>query len=190
MGRPPRVGPTAPWLGALKRMANVKKGIRVIVGVAALLGSISAVRVGAASAPQYPGADMKPCRCEDCPNPRKCDCCPDQRLGMVSLSKSVMADGALLPAGKYDLRLSPEKVLTGRGQSAESEKYVLFIRDGKIFGREIATVVPESEIGNIVKSPAPKPGSSKVETLKGGDYLRVWVNKDGLNYLINLPKQP
>jgi hypothetical protein len=30
-------------------------------------------------------------------------------------------------------------------------------------------------------------GSSRVEMLKGGEYLRVWVNRGGHNYLLHLP---
>jgi hypothetical protein len=26
-----------------------------------------------------------------------------------------------------------------------------------------------------------------VDALKGGDYIRVWINSGGTNYLINLP---
>jgi hypothetical protein len=43
-------------------------------------------------------------------------------------------------------------------------------------------------MSKIAKSKQPAPGSAKVETLKGGDYVRVWINKGGENYLINLPK--
>ena len=31
--------------------------------------------------------------------------------------------------------------------------------------------------------------SSSVEMLKGGDFLRVWINKGGTNYLINMPPE-
>jgi hypothetical protein len=31
----------------------------------------------------------------------------------------------------------------------------------------------------------PPVNSSKVEMLKGGDYLRVWINSGGNNYLIH-----
>ena len=37
------------------------------------------------------------------------------------------------------------------------------------------------------KDAPPASGGSKVEMLKGGDYLRVWINKGGNHYLIHLP---
>jgi hypothetical protein len=46
-----------------------------------------------------------------------------------------------------------------------------------------ATVVPAAELGAV----APAPGSAKVELLKRSDYLRVWINRTGTNYLIHLP---
>ncbi len=33
----------------------------------------------------------------------------------------------------------------------------------------------------------PAPGTSKVEKLKGDDYVRVWINRGGTNYIINMP---
>jgi hypothetical protein len=30
-------------------------------------------------------------------------------------------------------------------------------------------------------------GGARVETLKGDDYVRVWINRRGVNYLIHLP---
>ena len=39
----------------------------------------------------------------------------------------------------------------------------------------------------VVKDPPPPAGGSKVQTLKGNDYVRVWFNKGGNHYLIYLP---
>ena len=38
----------------------------------------------------------------------------------------------------------------------------------------------------IAKGAAPASGSSKVELLRGNDYLRVWVNRGGTHYLVHL----
>jgi hypothetical protein len=32
----------------------------------------------------------------------------------------------------------------------------------------------------------PAAGTAKVQTLKGADYVRVWINKGGTNYLVHL----
>ena len=46
------------------------------------------------------------------------------------------------------------------------------------------TIVPQAEIPKVQKDTPPRPNGSKVETLKGGDYLRVWINRGGNYYLV------
>jgi hypothetical protein len=53
--------------------------------------------------------------------------------------------------------------------------------------REVATVISAQDIDKIAKGKRPKPNSAVVETLKGGNYVRVWINRAGTNYLINMP---
>ena len=110
-------------------------------------------------------------------------------LGSVTLNRRVMADGKPLTPGTYQVRLEAETPKPGTGQSPEGERYVEFMRSGKVVAREVATVVPAAEIGQIAKGPGGKPpaGGAKVELLKGNDYLRVWINRGGMNYLIHLP---
>jgi len=50
-------------------------------------------------------------------------------------------------------------------------------------------VIGPEDIGKIAKGKKPRNNSSSVEVLKGGDYVRVWINKGGTNYLINMPPQ-
>jgi hypothetical protein len=47
-------------------------------------------------------------------------------------------------------------------------------------------VLTNSEAKTIAKMGLPAPGTAKVETLVGNDYLRVWINKGGTNYLVYL----
>jgi hypothetical protein len=54
-------------------------------------------------------------------------------------------------------------------------------------GREVVSIVPSAEIGQVADSKPPRAGASKVELLKGNDYLRVWINRQGTHYLIHLP---
>ncbi len=49
------------------------------------------------------------------------------------------------------------------------------------------SIVPQSEVKMVVKDPPPASGGSKVQTLKGNDYVRVWFNKAGNHYLVYLP---
>lgn len=108
-------------------------------------------------------------------------------IGSVTLSRKVMADGQPLAAGTYQLRLSPEQPKPVVGQSPEGTKYVEFVRGGKVVGRELATVYSNTDIATIVKGPKPAANGTRVELLKGDDYLRVWVNRGGSNYLLHLP---
>lgn len=108
-------------------------------------------------------------------------------LGSVTLNNKVMADGKPLAAGTYQVRLTGDGPKPGPGQNPDSEKYVEFVRGGKVVAREVATVIPQSDIGTIIKGPRPATNGSRVEKLKGDDYIRVWINKGGNNYIINMP---
>jgi hypothetical protein len=110
-------------------------------------------------------------------------------LGTVHLTHTVMADGKPLAAGTYVVRLSSDEPKPAVGQNPEAEKYVEFMKGGKVAGREVATVIGAEDIGKIAKGKKPHTDSSSVELLKGGDFVRVWINKGGTNYLINMPPQ-
>jgi hypothetical protein len=108
-------------------------------------------------------------------------------LGSVTLKTAVMADGQRLGAGTYQVRLTGDSPKPGVGQTPESERYVEFVSGGKVVAREVATVVPQAEIGQVAKGPRPAAGGSRVDMLKGNDYVRVWINRSGMNYLVHLP---
>lgn len=106
-------------------------------------------------------------------------------LGSVTLPKAVKANGERLAAGAYQLRLAAP-------QGAETTRWIEFVRAGKVAGREVATIIPQTEMKDLMTAPAeagPRPaaGGTRVETLKGDDYVRVWVNRRGVNYLLHLP---
>lgn len=108
-------------------------------------------------------------------------------LGSVTLNRRVMADGQPLAAGTYQVRLSADVPKAGVGQSPDAARYVEFVRGGKVIGREVAVLVPAADIGQIAKGARPPAGRARVELLKGDDYLRVWINRGGMNYIINMP---
>ena len=114
---------------------------------------------------------------------------PGTVLGTVHLAQKVLADGKPLAAGTYQVRLTSDEPKPGLGQNPDAEKYVEFVRGGKVAGREVATVIGAEDIGKIAKGKKPAAGGSSVETLKGGDFVRVWINKGGTNYLINMPPE-
>jgi hypothetical protein len=108
-------------------------------------------------------------------------------LGSVTLGKKVMADGKPLAAGTYQIRLTNDSPKPGVGQAPDAETYVEFVKGGKVVAREVATVISAEDMGKIAKSKRPAANTAKVETLKGNDYTRIWINRKNVNYLINLP---
>ena len=109
-------------------------------------------------------------------------------LGTVHIPKGVKADGKSLPAGTYQVRLTPQSAMPdAKGQASSLERWAELVKGGKVAGREVVTIVPQSEIDKVQKDAPPANNRSKVETLKGGDYLRVWIRKDGNHYLMHFP---
>jgi hypothetical protein len=112
----------------------------------------------------------------------------DATLGSVRLPKGLTADGKPLPAGTYSVRLTTQEAGPAAVGVTESlERWVEFVQGGSVKGREVVSIVPQAEVKNVVKDPPPAAGASKVQTLKGNDYVRVWINKGGNHYLIYLP---
>ena len=108
-------------------------------------------------------------------------------LGTVRLPKALKADGKELPAGSYQVRLTADEAKPdAKGSSEKLERWVEFVKAGKVVGREVVSIVPAAEAKLVQKDTPPSSGGSKVETLKGGDYVRVWINKGGTYYLVHL----
>ncbi len=111
-------------------------------------------------------------------------------LGTITLPKDVKANGETLPKGTYQVRLSSDEVKPAPGTDPNSEKWVEFAQGGKVKGREVASVVPNSEMKDLMtedKQAPPPPGKPKVQFLKEHHYYRVWLSKGGTSYLIHLP---
>ena len=112
----------------------------------------------------------------------------DLVLGTVHLAKATTADGKPLPAGTYTVRLTAQEAKPdAKGASENIERWVEFVQRGAVKGREVVSIVPSAEVKNVVKDAPPRPGTSKVQVLRGNDYVRVWINKAGNHYLIHFP---
>lgn len=112
----------------------------------------------------------------------------DMALGSVRLPRAVTADGKPLAAGSYQVRLTgqasqPDAV----GATEDLERWVEFVRGGKVAGREVVSIVPQAEVKMVTKDAPPASGGSKVQVLRGNEYLRVWINRGGNHYLIHFP---
>lgn len=109
-------------------------------------------------------------------------------LGSVRLSRSVKANGEVLRAGTYQVRLTadvakPEAV----GTKPSLSRWVEFVQGGQVRGREVASIVPADEIEKIAEGRRVPSGGSRVEMLKGDEFVRVWINRGGTHYLIHMP---
>lgn len=110
-------------------------------------------------------------------------------LGSVNLPRAVMANGQRLQAGSYQVRLTAEAAQP-TVPGIQMERWVEFVRGGKVVGREVVSIIPQAEMKDLQTGPdggRPAAGGARVEMLKGDDYLRVWINRRGVNYLLHLP---
>lgn len=112
----------------------------------------------------------------------------DLALGSVRLPRAVTADGKPLAAGTYQVRLTAQEAKPQAVGTTEAlERWVEFVQKGAVKGREVVSIVPGAEVKNVVKDAPPASGGSKVQMLRGNEYMRVWINKGGNHFLIHLP---
>ena len=109
-------------------------------------------------------------------------------LGTARLTKGVTADGKALPAGTYQVRVTAQESKPDAvGTTEQLERWVEFLQKGEVKGREVVSIVPASEAKMVVKDAPPRAGAAaKVQALRGNEYVRVWFNKGGNHYVINL----
>ena len=108
-------------------------------------------------------------------------------LATVRITTAVMANGVPLPAGTYDLRLTDERPALLSGQLQDSQRWVEFVTDGKVVAREIAEVLRDDDLPEIGASSVAARAGTRVEMLKGGEFLRISVKPGHERYLIYLP---
>ena len=107
-------------------------------------------------------------------------------LGSVRIPRAVKADGEDLAAGTYQVRVTETPAAPpAPGQTPQYERWAEFLRGGKVVGREVVTIVPASDIKQVAEVTPPPAGGARTEVLKGGDYLRLWLNRGGNHYLIH-----
>jgi len=108
-------------------------------------------------------------------------------LGTVRITQSVLANGTPLPAGSYELRLTNEQPTPRAGQSTGAERWVEFVADGRVVGRDVATVLRDGDLPEAGASAAPVRDGTSVALLKGGEFLRISVKRGAERYLVYLP---
>jgi hypothetical protein len=111
-------------------------------------------------------------------------------LGDVKIPRSVKADGKPLAAGTYQVRLTAQTP-TPPAAGITMERWVEFLQGGQVKGREVVSIIPAAEMKDLNSTNKlglkTTQSGARVEMLKGDDYLRVWINNAGVNYLIHLP---
>ena len=113
-------------------------------------------------------------------------------LGTVTIPRPVTADGKPLPQGRYTVRLTAQAAQpTVPGQVPDLNRWVEFVQGGQVRGREVVSIVPPDEVDDTQPGPDLDPGraprsGSRVEMLKGNEFLRVWISREGTQYLIHL----
>jgi hypothetical protein len=108
-------------------------------------------------------------------------------LGTVRLTVSTLAGGTPLPAGTYQVRLTPERPAPHPGQSPDAQRWVEFVAAGKVVARELADILRDDDLPAIGASSRPVRSGTRVERLKGGEFLRISIKRERERYLIYLP---
>jgi hypothetical protein len=111
-------------------------------------------------------------------------------LATVRIPQGVTANGQPLPAGSYSVRVSSEAVTPVVGQGADAARWVEFVQNGQVRGKELASVVAPADVKAVAKRTPPAEGRGLVHVLRGAEYVRVWVNHDGAQYLVHLSVAP
>jgi hypothetical protein len=113
-------------------------------------------------------------------------------LGTVTIPRAVTADGKPLPQGQYTVRLTAQAAQpTVAGQQPDLNRWVEFVQGGQVRGREVVSIIPPDEVDDTQPGPDLDPGraprsGSRVQMLKGNEYLRLWFSRQGVQYLIHL----
>jgi hypothetical protein len=108
-------------------------------------------------------------------------------LATVRIVEPVLAGGRPLAPRTYQLRLTEERPMPRPGQSADAQQWVELIADGSVVAREVAEVIRDDDRPDIGASAERAAEGVRLQMLKGGDFLRISVKRQGIRYLIHLP---
>ena len=108
-------------------------------------------------------------------------------IGAVRIPRASKADGKPLAAGTYQIRVTTQEAQPAApGQTPQYERWAEFLQGGQVKGREVVSVVPQSDISQVAEGRPPSTGTCRTELLKGNDYYRVWCARGGNHYLVHL----
>ena len=82
---------------------------------------------------------------------------------------------------------------TSRHLGADEEpstttRWIEFLHEaeGAVAGRGLAIVISDAEIDDLAKSSVPR-NQVRLDELQSGEYIRLWLNRGGSNYLVHMP---
>lgn len=108
-------------------------------------------------------------------------------LTTVRINTPALAGGAPLPAGTYEIRLTGQRPTPPAGQPQDAEEWVEFVADGHTVARETAEIIYDDDLPAEGASSQTVHSGTRVEMLKGGEFLRISVKRNRERYLIYLP---
>jgi hypothetical protein len=111
-------------------------------------------------------------------------------LATVHITKAVIAGGTPLPPGKYEIRLGVGGPAPLAGQSPTGQRWIEFVDGELIAAREVAEVLRDDDQTPIGDSARPVREGTRIEMLKGGEFLRISVKRGSERFLIHLPVAP
>jgi hypothetical protein len=109
-------------------------------------------------------------------------------LATVQISTPVLAGGTWL-AGRYEVRLAGEHPTPRVGQPRTAQESMEFVVNGKVVARDVAEILYDDDLPSIGASSQRAKTGTRVELLKGGEFLRISVKRERERYLIYLPLQ-
>ena len=109
------------------------------------------------------------------------------RLTTVRIATTVMAGGTSLPAGTYELRLTGQSPVPVGDEQRTVREWVEFFANGTVVAREVAEILYDDALPSVGASSQRVPSGTRVEMLKGGEFLRISVKRENVRYLIYLP---
>ena len=111
-------------------------------------------------------------------------------LATVHITHAVIAGGKPLPPGKYEIRLATGGPAPLAGQSPAAQRWIEFLDGDLVAARDVAEVLGDDDVTPIGASSAPVRDGTRVEMLKGNEFLRISVKRGGERFLIHLPAAP
>jgi hypothetical protein len=111
-------------------------------------------------------------------------------LATVHVTHAVIAGGKSLPPGKYEIRLATGGPAPLAGQSPAAQRWIEFIDGDLVIARDVAEVLGDDDLTPMGASARPVREGTRVEMLKGGEFLRISVKRGSERFLIHLPVAP